>query len=173
MHKLATRTYLTLDGKVTTDEADANSLLGNEGDEITDAQAEALGLQPNVAPPAMHRLAGRTYLRADGQATTDETEALSLLGNEGDEIPEEQAIQIGLQSEPAKEPTRDELYERAVAAGLDVKKSAKKADLAAALEADAHEREQLLEQARGAEVDVDDNATTADIRAALEAANDK
>lgn len=170
MHTLTERTYLTLDGRATTNEAEANELLGNAGDEIPDHQAIAAGLIEGSRPSPLHVLAERTYLRQDGTATTDPNEGNSLLGNEGDEIPMESALALGLATEPTHAATRAELHAQAVAAGLEPKKSARKADLVEMLEADAHERAQLLEQATAAEVDVDENATTAETRAALEAA---
>lgn len=44
----------------------------------------------------MHRLKERTYLDAEGKATTDEAEGVSLLGIQDDEITAEQAHAAGL-----------------------------------------------------------------------------
>ena len=112
LFKLPERTYLDADGKPTTDELKANSLLGIAGDEIPMDRANALGLSSeDSAPPSGHELAERTYLTADGQVTTDESKANTLLGNAGDVIPVERAAELGLADEGDgdTEPTKEEV----------------------------------------------------------------
>jgi hypothetical protein len=94
----------------------------------------------------MYTLKERTHVNADSTKVVPEgsVEAAYFLGNAGDEISEKTAKRLGLLEEekPAEgyeAKTVAELSELADAAGLDVGKKPKKADLVAALE--AHDRE--------------------------------
>lgn len=51
LYTLTERTYLTLDGRSTTNELEANTLLGTAGDEIPMEQATALGLVAAAEAP--------------------------------------------------------------------------------------------------------------------------
>lgn len=68
VHKLEKRTYLDADGKATTNESNGRSLLGIEGDEITEQAAYDAGLlkkapdEAEAAPEAQMR-----YYNADGK----------------------------------------------------------------------------------------------------------
>lgn len=57
---------------------------------------------------AVHTLKERTYLDAQGKATTDESKAATLLGVEGDEITMEEAAAAGLVKEAPETPEAPE-----------------------------------------------------------------
>lgn len=54
-----------------------------------------------------HRLAEKTWLDADGKATTDRVQGVTLLGPEGRVIPIEAARRAGLVEEKVREPEAD------------------------------------------------------------------
>lgn len=64
-HTLKERTYLTVDGKVTTSELEANELLGNAGDEVLEDRAIELGLVKGSA-------ASKAAPAAEAPASTSE-----------------------------------------------------------------------------------------------------
>lgn len=141
----------------------------------------------------MHALDKRTYLDADGKATTDESKGVSLLGIEGDEITMDAAYSAGLVK---TEPTADEapaakmLYYnqdgKRVAAGSadarfqyldndptrpDADKASSTAQESAGDDYDSMKKDDLRTLAERRGVELDDNAKVAEIREALRAAD--
>lgn len=135
LHTLKERTYLDADGKATSDESAAQSLLGIEGDEITMEQAYSAGLVKTEPKPEEEAAPTMLYYDAEGKRVKegDANVASQYLDNDPNR-PDAQAAS-GADAGDLNAMTKAELVALAEERGVKVGGNQNKADYIAALEA--------------------------------------